>query len=702
MYVTVALKQVISKIANLTAILILLHSCTNKDWQGKTSGQESESDSVLVWIEQVKGKEVSQNQKADLLLRAYISIKDYPEDSIKTKHLSKLSLAYMNFGDSLNFRRTNRDTKELAQKTKDSIVEAETYWDLATFFKRHAIEDSAYYNYAKAQKIYSGLKDDFFAGRMLYNMAVVQGDVKNYTQAEITTVKAIELLKPLNKYRQLYNCYNYLAIISNNLKEYNLAIEYHEKALDYLEKLNEKSTLVQASLNNIAVVYQEQGSHKKAISYLNRVVSHDSIFYYDSRLYAQALNNLAYNQFKLGIRKGVENKLKRALEIRDSIADNYGKSVSHFYLSEYYLDQKEYPKALGEAKKAKLFSEKSGNNKRLLETLELLTRLDKVNAVGYTQEYIQLNDSLQQEERKLRNKFARIRFETNETKAQNVLLARQKQLWIGIATILLLLALATYMVVDQRAKNQKLRFQREQQASNEKIFNLLLSEGQKVEAAKKMEQKRISEELHDGVQGRIQGVRMVLLGLNKRVTPEAITERAGAIKELKDIQEEVRAISHELSHSAYQKIHNFIRSIKDLLNGLEASAGLQHTFQYDEGANWDGLSGDIKINLYRMVQESLQNAVKHAQAKTVSLEFHIDEDNILRVSISDDGKGFQVKRGKKGIGLRNIASRAEKLKGSWDIQSSVGKGTKVVLTIPVRKYDNPDEMEGSPRALQEV
>ena len=701
MYEISELKRTIFKIVKLIILLVLIHSCADKSKSVQVSDQRVKTDSASIWIEQAKNKDLPPQRQLQLLKKAYLTIRDN-EDSLKTKYLSQISLAYLNMGDSLRFREANRETKDLANKINDSSIQAEAHWDLATFFKRNSVEDSAYYHYAKAQKIYSNLKNDFYTGRMLYNMAVVQLDVKDYTGSEITTIRAIEFLKPLNKYRQLYLCYNNLGIAANNLTEYDKAIEYHKTALEYLQKLEGGNGLQLGTQNNIGVVYQEQGRHALAIPYFRDVLNQDSLFQKDPRLYARALNNLAYNQFKIGNLRDVEDQLKRGLHIRDSIGDNYGRAVSHYYLAEYYLSQNDSLNAMQEAEMAKSYSEKSSNYDCLLQTLNLMSVLDPKKAVVHSQEYIKLNDSLQQEERKLRNKFARIRFETNETKAQNVLLARQKQLWIGIATILLLLALATYMVVDQRAKNQKLRFQREQQASNEKIFNLLLSEGQKVEAAKKMEQKRISEELHDGVQGRIQGVRMVLLGLNKRVTPEAITERAGAIKELKDIQEEVRAISHELSHSAYQKIHNFIRSIKDLLNGLEASAGLQHTFQYDEGANWDGLSGDIKINLYRMVQESLQNAVKHAQAKTVSLEFHIDEDNILRVSISDDGKGFQVKRGKKGIGLRNIASRAEKLKGSWDIQSSVGKGTKVVLTIPVRKYDNPDEMEGSPRALQEV
>ena len=267
------------------------------------------------------------------------------------------------------------------------------------------------------------------------------------------------------------------------------------------------------------------------------------------------------------------------------------------------------------------------------------------------------------------------------------LLARQKQLWTGIAATLLLLAISSIIIISQRRKNEKLRFEEEQQASNQKIFNMLLSEKSKIEEGKKLAQKRISEELHDAVQGRIQGIRMILLGLNKRNTPEAVAQRSEVIAELQDVQEEVRAISHELSHSAYQKIYGFITTIQDLLNDVKKSAGLQSSFLFDEDLDWDGLSGEVKINVYRIIQESIQNCVKHAKAKNVALTFHIQNNELFKVVLKDDGKGFKVKKGKKGIGMRNINSRIEKLKGTWQINSAVGEGTTVILYIPIKNQE---------------
>src|SRR5690606_15969710 len=143
------------------------------------------------------------------------------------------------------------------------------------------------YHYSKAQKIYSALNNKFYSGRMLYNMALVQSDIKDYTGSEISTIKAIELLKPLNKYEQLYNCYNNLGVLSNALEEYDRALTYHQEALGYLKKVKEKDNLEQATENNIGVVYEGLGQHKLAIVQFSKVLRSRDLRETDAKFYAK-------------------------------------------------------------------------------------------------------------------------------------------------------------------------------------------------------------------------------------------------------------------------------------------------------------------------------------------------------------------------------------------------------------------------------
>ncbi len=661
--------------------LLVLIGCIESGTHSGIEDDAVDRDSIFSQIRKGRDVTLAPDVRQEYLEKAYKNAEKSKNDSLKIKYLSRLSIAYLRLGDSLLFRKTNSETINLAIKTKDSVVSAEAHWDLAEFYQKNAILDSAYFHFEESYQIYRTLNDKYHEGRMLYNMAIVQKDIKDFTGSESTTINAIEILKPLKKYKELYNCYNNLAVVSNNLAEYDRAVEYHQTALEYLKKFDNKSILQYITLNNIGIVHQDKGEHEEAIPYFEEVLTNKDIRRADPRLYARSLNNFAYNRLKSGDTLGVKQQLVKAFQIRDSIGDMTGISGSHYSLSELYLSRHDTAQAITHAVKAKQLAEQSSNNDRLLETLELLSRLDSKRSMIYTKQYIALNDRILREERQARNKFARIRFETDEFIAENEMLTKEKQIWTGIAIGLLLLGGAIYIIVDQRAKNQKLRFQQQQQASNQEIFSLMLSQNQKVEEGKQMEQKRISEELHDGVLGKMLGARMVLTGLNKKTGDEAVSERALAIEALKHVEGEVRAISHELSHSAYQKIPNFISSIKELLKNVGDASGINMDFKYNDNTDWDALSGEIKINSYRMVQEILQNSVKHANCQNVFLNFVVDESK-LDITITDDGKGFQANKGKKGIGMRNIASRIDKVNGSWNISSELNKGTTITLQIP--------------------
>ncbi len=665
------------------------HSSTNTPYSSK------QNDSISFWIQQGKDTHLSENTRKIAFQKAHEQIQKLSLDSSKTKYLSRLSLATINFKDSLLFKRINDETIAQAQKTNDSIVLAEAHWDRAEYYNTKAIPDNSFYHFYEAQKIYEGLENNYYSGRMMYNMAVAQKEVKDFTGSEITTIKAIELLKPLEKNKQLYLCYNHLGNITQSLKEYDRALEYYRIAERYLNELEKREGLERSLLNNIGMVYQSDGQDDEAIPYFRKVLEYDSLLYLNPQLYAKVLNNFAYSRYRTGEKRDVESQLKTALDIQDSIGDIADKSRTQYTLAEFYLGEKDTIKALEEAKNAKLAAEQSSNNERLLETLQLLTRINPESATAYTQEYITLNEEIQEKERQQRNKFARIRFETDEFIAENEELVEEKQvltnqnkIWAGIALGALIFTILGYVVVDQRRKNQRLRFQKAQQAANQEIFNLMLSQQQKVEEGKKGEQKRISEELHDAVLGKMNSIRMLLIGLDSKSDETATKLRDNALEDLKKVQDEIREISHELSHAAYRHIPNFINSIQSLLTTTEDASNVKTTFIHDEMVDWDGLTGDIKINLYRIVQESVQNALKHAQCKSIVINFGMTEDELL-IIVADDGIGFEVRKRKKGIGMRNISSRVKKMNGSWLIESEKGKGTTLQLTIPV-EYHSPE------------
>lgn len=687
------------------AVMVLLwgSACTDKKGEATDGDITLKSDSVALWIARGKDAEVASETRYNLLQKALAKVKKYKSDSAKTRSLSQISLAYLRLNDSLQFRATNREVLALAEKTGDSTTQAETHWDLAEFFRDKAKPDSAYAHFSKAQRLYSALGEAALSGTLLFNMAIVQSDIKDYTGSEITTIRAIEILKPLEEYVQLYKCYNNLGLITIELKEYNRALDYFNTAMGYLDKMGNPPDLVQVTQNNIGTMYQEQGDHQKAISYFAEVLAHNELHESEPLLYARALSNKAYSLFR---RNGTgDTTLTRvfltALRLQDSIADIQGIARTHHNMAEYCLAKKDTAMALVHAQKARAYAIESNNNKRLLQTLRLFPHLDPKNMYTYVQEYIALSDSLQQEERRIRDKFARISYETDEVLTNNRLLAKQRQLWIWIATVSLLLSIAFLVILNQRRRNLKLKFQRRQQENNEEIFELMLAQKGKLEEGRQMEQQRVSEELHDNILSQMLGIRLVLTGLNNKTDGESIERRAELIKKLQQLEEEIRTISHELNNASSQKLRNFILSIEDLLRTVSQSSGLHCDFGYDPAPDWDQLKGDVKINVYRIVQEALQNCVKYAKAENISLNF-IAQRAMLHVTIVDDGIGFDVSRGKRGIGMKNISSRIKKMGGTWHIDSKIGEGTAIHLEIPIENFVIPSEKRNPMRTLQSI
>lgn len=124
-------------------------------------GQKKE-DSILILIKQSREKSYLPLEKLNLLKKAYNKTIRINNDSIKTTYLSKMALVALRTQDSLFFRKVNAQTIKFAKQLKDSVVLAEAFWDLGSFWGRSLMKDSAYYSYSEAQKIYEA-KGDLFS-----------------------------------------------------------------------------------------------------------------------------------------------------------------------------------------------------------------------------------------------------------------------------------------------------------------------------------------------------------------------------------------------------------------------------------------------------------------------------------------------------------------------------------------------------------
>jgi len=152
------------------------------------------------------------------------------------------------------------------------------------------------------------------------------------------------------------------------------------------------------------------------------------------------------------------------------------------------------------------------------------------------------------------------------------------------------------------------------------------------------------------------------------------------INELKTIEDEIRKISHDLNKD-FVVGTRFIDIIKKLIETQTQAYKLNYTFKEDDEILWDDVSNKTKINVYRILQETMQNIYKHANAKHIKISFEL-KNNVILLAVQDDGSGFNVTKAKKGIGLKNMNSRVKEIGGKVEIDSKVDIGTIIKIKVP--------------------
>jgi signal transduction histidine kinase len=394
------------------------------------------------------------------------------------------------------------------------------------------------------------------------------------------------------------------------------------------------------------------------------------------------LDNLAYSRYKLKDSNGLPELLFQSLELRDSLQLTIGVIISQIHLSEYFASKNDTTKALKYSREALATARNSKNYRNALLALKQLAIIEPKKASAYNKEYIHINDSLQKAERKMGDKFTRIEYETDEVKQENTDLTTQNRNLVYIFGSILILGMFLYIIKAQKTKNRELLFKQEQQKVNEEIYNLMISQQSNVETIRVIEKKRVAQELHDGVLGRMFGVRMNLDSLNKINDEMASHQRNSYLSELKNIEQDIREISHDLNREKSELINNFVAIVDNLFEDQKKTFKSKLVSSIDSNIKWESMSNAIKINLYRIIQESLQNINKYANANTIKVEFKKEIDNLL-LQISDDGIGFNVNKAKKGIGLQNMLSRINECNGTFEIKSKKGEGTIIKVTVPI-------------------
>ncbi|VXB81940.1 conserved hypothetical protein [Flavobacterium sp. 9AF] len=663
-------------------IALFLLNCSKKD-QEKIDF-DIQNQKINNYLSLAQKETISKEMRIRFGDLAYEIIKNQKNDSITRRNYFKVANRYFPLYELEKYKKVTNEVLMLGKASNDSATIGKAMYYLGDYFFENARNDSAYWYYNNAEKIYNKIDDKENLANTILHKAYVLRFEKDFLGSETATIKALDISEKISDKLLIYQCYGNLGISLAGLGNYEKALYYHEKALSQIEKLKDNylyEDFRAQTFNNIGLVYQNNGQHEKAIENFSQGLKIENLLKKQPVLYSSLLDNYAYSKFKLNNNKGFE-ELNRALYLRDSINNIAGIIKSKIHLTEYYLSISNDSKALKLNNEAYYLAKESKYNNEILKTLDLFTKINPSNGLSYAKEYIKLSDSLYDVERATRNKLARIEYETDEIIHENLEISSQKKTILTVSILVAFIGALLFIILFQRAKQKELLFTQQQQKANEEIYQLMLDQQTKIDEVKNVEKNRIARELHDGIMNKLASTRLNLFILTKRNDEETIKKCIGHINEIQNIEKEVRVIAHELSNDTFSEKGNFKTILTELLTEQNELYSANCIYDIDKDINWENIDIEIKMNLYRILQEALNNCNKYANAENIYV--NIDkQEKIVTLQITDDGDGFNATKARKGIGMKNMMQRTEAVNGEFNINSELGKGTTIIIKLPI-------------------
>ncbi|KRT17474.1 histidine kinase [Pedobacter ginsenosidimutans] len=508
------------------------------------------------------------------------------------------------------------------------------------FFKNN---DSSFYYF---NKVTTTSKDSLQVA-MAYNyMAVIQSDAGDYFGGQESLTLSLGFL---NEQKEtdlacLASNYNELGLNSTYFKKYTDAINYYNLALKFCRNDSYKLQF----LNNKALAYQKSGAYSKAIDIYNEVLAKIS----NKKEYARVLSNAAKTKWLQNPNYNPLADFSKALQIRYSEKDEWGQNASYSHLADYY-EKKKPDSAFSYLQKMYLIATKLNSPDDRLEALQKLIKLSPAAATKqYFQKYQNIDDSLQTARSAAKNQFALIRYDTEKSKADNLVLQKDNegkryQIIILIFGIVLLIVVGTLWY---KKRKQRLELEAQNTIRENKL--------------------KTSQKVHDVVANGLYRI------MSKLDNQETLKDNP-IVNEIEELYEQSRDLSYERPKSKNQA---FNEKIADTLKSF-ASESTRVVLVGNSPTFWEMVSEQAKDEVEHILQELMVNMDKHSQASDVVIKFEQAQQKI-NIYYTDNGIGISGKV-QPNNGLTNTGTRIAAIGGTITFDTNVEKGLKIKISFPV-------------------
>ena len=281
----------------LLFFISLFFGCTKKSTQSEASIDSK--DSLSKYLTLANDFDLPSQQREKYTQKAFKIISPQENDSLHRVNLFKVANRYYNLEDWKEYKRMVRLVLEKSAIKQDAFSMAKGNNYLGDYYESQGIPDSSFLYYDKAEKIYVELNDNYNLAKTIIKKANIQFNQSDLLGAEKAASKALKIIKDTNQSDVLYDAYNLLGLIYNELEDYNTAMRYHNKALGSIDD-ELMATFFQpeaTSYNNIGYLYLKRDKYEDAKTYFQKGLEQKNVFKDKPSLFAMLLNNLAYAKF---------------------------------------------------------------------------------------------------------------------------------------------------------------------------------------------------------------------------------------------------------------------------------------------------------------------------------------------------------------------------------------------------------------------
>ena len=586
-------------------------------------------------------------------LKTALQFADLKKDQQQVKNIiNQISTNYHAYGklDSAIFYFQKGLDLKLEMDDVDGLIS--DFIALGNLYRERGDYEKAQLNLTEALKIAEEERDTFSTTTIYSELGDIYSAQKIWKVAESYYVKGLKLAQMKNSRFAEAGCYKKLGNIYHLQNKDTAAIEHFEAALKIHRQLNNKMNEAEV-LMSLSQIYKDGNQFAKAKKLLidalaTRKNSQDMLSMLSIKM---ALAEIEIQDGKP--QKGI-TYAEECLEAFEKMEDKEGLRQVYFLLSNAYAQTGDFKKAY----------------QRQLDFSTVNEGLISIDRAKAIKKYDLLYTTEKKDKEIAQQKI--------EIEKQQVEIQRRNNQLLMLGGGLALIGLLAALLIFINRKNKQINEQKIEVLKKEKETQGLKS----VIEGEEKERKRIARELHDGLGAVLATVKMQISSIQHQF-PQAQSLSAYQKSEslIDDACRTVREISHNLMpHVLEQEGLEF--AIEDLCQTLSKHSDLEIEFNYF--GKEQELTQVFKTTIFRITQELLKNIIKHAQAKEVIVQLTIEESEIILI-VEDDGKGFDISKPNKGIGLENIRTRTAYLNGTLEIDSTAGQGSTFTILFPLNK-----------------